>query len=327
MLEGPRKIGTHFLIDPLVATMIISGGLLSIMCVGLTVTYQTTKVPNFACADFAVVGMDAAYFSFVLLRLSSPYIAAPLSILAGGTFAVIMYLLIVKPMVKRGSTIIMLMIASLAVDIFFTGVQADISIIGYSAFRPAFSHAGITPLVSASPLPDFTILGEPGLIVVSPLVLMVATGAMYFLLTKTKFGIAMRASIENPNLARVVGVNVDRVYFVSWFIAGGLAGLGGCLYAIANGMSITTSSILILDIFAGSVVGGLSSIYGAVIGGMLVAFGEYYLIGVLSNTVSSQLALLEFGGVSMIILIVTLLVAPKGIVSVNWRKFVPGRRP
>ena len=301
------------------------GGILAIMCIGLTMTYQTTKVPNFAFADFAVAGMNASYFSFVLFKLSTPYLAAPFSILTGGAFAVLVYLLVMRPLIRKGSSILLLMIASLAVDIVFTGVQADIVTIGFAPFSRSFIHTGFPSLVQAAPLPDFSILGQSGLLIVSPVMLAISTALMYLLLKRSKFGIAMRAAIENPSLARIVGINVERVYLVSWFIAGGLGGLAGCLYAIGDGMTLGLQSTLILDIFAGRILGGLSSIYGAVIGGLLVSFGENYVLGELSNAISSQISLLAVGGVSMIILIITLLVAPKGLVAVNWKKIFSRR--
>ena len=313
------------MIDPLIAASIEYGGILSIMCLGLTVTYQTTKVPNFAFADFAVFGMDVVYFSFVLGKLGISYFTIPFSFLAGGVFAVLMYLLIMKPLIKRGSSIVVLMIATLAVDIVFTGVAEDIAYVGFFLYSKKFIHAGFPTLLNAAPLPDFRLFGEPGLLFLSPAPLIATTASMYLLLTKSRFGVAMRASIENPNLARTVGINVDRVYIVSWFIAGALAGLAGSLFTVWDGMSFGIQSILILDIFAGSVLGGLSSIYGAVLGGLFVAFAENYILGNLSLIVSPELSLLEVGGISMIILIITLLVAPKGIVGVNWRKLA-GRR-
>jgi branched-chain amino acid transport system permease protein len=281
---------------------------------------MTTKVPNFAFADFAVVGMNASYFSFILFKLSSPYLTAPFSVLAGGGFAVLVYLLVMKPLIRKGSSILLLMIATLAVDIVFTGVQADIVTIGLAPFSASFIHAGFPSLVQAAPLPDFNIHGQSGLLIASPVMLAVSTALMYLLLKRSRFGIAMRAAIENPSLARIVGIDVERVYLVSWFIAGSLGGLAGCLYAIGDGMTLGLQSTLILDIFAGSVLGGLSSVYGAVIGGVLVSVGENYVLGVLSTAVSSQISLLAIGGVSMIILIVTLLIAPKGLAAVNWKK-------
>ena len=314
------------MLDPLLVATLEYGGMHSVMCIGLTVTYQTTKVPNFAFADYAVGGMFAAYFSYVLFGLDSAYFAIPFSVLAGGAFAVIMYLLVMKPMIKKGSSIIILMVASLAVDILFTGVAADIADLGIVPFFSTFLHRGYPTLLPAPPLPDFAvpgICGAPstcGLLVLSPVTLVLVTALMFVLLNRTKFGIAMRASIENPGLARIVGINVDRVYLVSWFIAGGLGGLAGCLYAIGSGYSPNVENILILDIFAGSVLGGLSSIYGAVIGGMLVSFGEEYIVPWLAGNVDPQLGVLTVGGVSMIILVVTLLAAPKGLVAVNWRR-------
>jgi branched-chain amino acid transport system permease protein len=308
------------LIDPLIAASIEYGGILSIMCLGLTVTYQTTKVPNFAFADFAVFGMNASYFSFVLGKLGDSYLTIPFAFFAGGLFAVTMYLLIMKPLIKRGSSIVVLMIATLAVDIVFTGIAEDIAYVGFSIFSKNFIHAGYPTLLNAAPLPDFRIFGEGGLLILSPALLIATTFSMYLLLTRSRFGVAMRASIENPNLARTVGINVDRVYIVSWFIAGALAGLAGSLFTVWDGMSFGIQSLLILDIFAGSVLGGLSSIYGAVLGGLVVAFSENYILGNLSISVSPQLSLLEVGGISMIILIITLLVAPRGIVGVDWGK-------
>ncbi len=313
------------MIDPLIAASIEYGGILSIMCLGLTVTYLTTKVPNFAFADFAVFGMNASYFAFVLGGFTSSYLTIPFAFLAGGAFAVAMYLSIIKPLINRGSSIVILMIATLAVDIVFTGVAEDIDYVGSFVFSKAFNHAGYPTLLQAAPLPDFKFFGESGLLIMSPVLLIATTVAMYLLLTRSRFGVAMRASIENPNLARTVGINVDRVYIVSWFIAGALAGLAGSLFTVWDGMSLGIQSQLILDIFAGSVLGGLSSIYGAVIGGLVVAFAENYILGNLSISISPELSLLEVGGISMIILIITLLVAPRGIVGVNWRKLA-GRK-
>ncbi|HUI85882.1 MAG TPA: branched-chain amino acid ABC transporter permease [Nitrososphaerales archaeon] len=309
------------MIDPLLTASIEYGGLLSIMCLGLTVTYQTTKVPNFAFSDFAVIGMNASYFSFAIFRLGNTYLSIPFGFVAGGVFSVAMYVVVMRPLIRRNSSIVVLMIATLAVDIVFTGVAQDIVYVGGSIFYKQFVHVGLPTLVDAPPLPDFRLFGESGLLLMSPLLLVITTLSMYLLLTKSRFGIAMRASIENPNLAKTVGINVERVYLVSWFVAGALAGVAGSLYTIWDGMSLGIQSVLILDIFAGSVLGGLSSIYGAVLGGLVVAFAENALLGWLSLNVNTGFSLLEVGGASMIMLIITLLVAPRGIVGVNWKRF------
>jgi branched-chain amino acid transport system permease protein len=208
------------------------------------------------------------------------------------------------------------------VDILFSGVEADIDYVGFATFHKAFAKVGIPYLLNPPQLPDFAALGQRGLLFTSPIALAVVVLGMYLLLTKSRFGIAMRAAIENPDLARTVGINVEQVYTVSWFIAGGLAGAAGALYTMWSGAapSLGIQNVMILDIFAGSVLGGLTNIYGAVLGGTIVAVSENYLLGLMSSSLGSSALVLENGGISMIALIITLLVAHNGLVGVDWRR-------
>ncbi len=297
------------------------------MCVGLTLTYMTTKVPNFAHTDFVVFAIFTGATTFVLGNLSSPYLTVPLALVTGGIVAVSMYLFVMKPLTKRGSGIVVLMIATLAVDIVLTAVIGAV-FIDYiqSKFGRTLANKGYY-LFALNQLPDFRVFGQQGILFVAPFVLVAMTVSIYFLLNKTRFGVAMRASIENPNLARILGINVDRVYLVSWFIAGSLAGLGGGLYSIQSPTPPNTATLLIVDVFAGSVLGGIGSIYGAIAGGLIVGVSENYVISALTNFVNnnygfdagSQVAVFQ-KGIPLAVMIITLLVIPKGLASVDWRK-------
>ena len=110
------------MLDPTVTNSIIYGSLVGLMCVGLTVTYLTTKVPNFAVADFVVVGTYASAASYILWNVQSPYLTTPLGIIFGAIAAIVMYLIVLRPLIRRGSSLVVLMIATLAVDIIFTGI-------------------------------------------------------------------------------------------------------------------------------------------------------------------------------------------------------------
>lgn len=313
-------------IDPIVSNTIIYGSLVSMMCVGLTVTYMTTKVPNFAHSDFVVTGIYASALTYILSSISSPYLALPVSFVLGGAVAVLMYIAVLRPLARRGSTIVVLMVATLAVDILFTGILALFVPVASTIYSKQLLHRGYS-LTFLAQLPDFKLFGESGLLYVAPAAMVAMTVGMYLLLNKTKFGVAMRASIENPNLARTVGINVDRVYVVSWFIAGALAGLAGGFYSIWSGTPQGFSALLIVDIFAGSILGGLGSIYGAIIGGLVVGAGETYIVNELSQLVSGSFGsivgsqIINFQkGIPLAIMIVVLLLAPQGIVSINWRR-------
>jgi branched-chain amino acid transport system permease protein len=309
----------------------VYGCLYAMMCVGLTLTYMTTKVPNFAHADFVVIAIFSSATAFIFSGASSPYLTIPVAALVGGAVAVLMYLLVLKPMTKRGANIVVLMIATLAVDIVLNAFLAALffDYIG-KTYAKFLADKGYY-LFNLNQLPDIQILGVRGILIIAPVALVVMTVGISFLLNRTRFGVAMRAAIENPNLARVLGINVERVYLISWFLAGVLAGIGGGLYSIQSPSPTATSSFIIVDIFAGVVLGGIGSIYGGIIGGLIVGFSETYVIRILTQfanstwgyAVGAEVATFQ-KGIPLAIMIITLLVIPKGLTSINWRS-IPKR--
>lgn len=314
------------MVDPAILNGIVYGCLYGIMCVGLTLTYMTTKVPNFAHSDFVVIAIFSSASAFIFGNLASPYLALPVAFFVGGAVAVVVYLTVLKPLTKRGANIVVLMIATLAVDIVLTGFVAALffDYLG-KTYAKLLADKGYY-LFNLNQLPDFQIFGQKGILIVAPAALIVITISLALLLNKTKFGVAMRAAIENPNLARILGINVERVYLVSWFIAGALAGIGGGLYAIQSPSPPATSSYIIVDIFSGVVLGGIGSIYGGIIGGLIVGFSETFVIRILTEfadtywgyAAGSELATFQ-KGIPLAIMIITLLVIPKGLTSLNWR--------
>ncbi len=309
------------MIDPTISNSIIYGSIVGLMCVGLTATYLTTKVPNFAVADFVVVGIYASSAAYILWNVQSPYLTTPLSLIFGGAVAVAMYLIVLRPLIRRGSSLVVLMIATLAVDIIFQGIfELFVDYMGSKYGRILADKGYGGQFYSLQQLPDFQILGgNSGLLFIAPVALVIVSFSLYFLLTRSKFGVAMRASIENANLARTVGINVEQVNIVSWFLAGGIAGLAGGLYAIHTGTPESSATVIIVEIFAGSVLGGLGSIYGAIIGGLIIGASEIYLTSILENLFGSQVLNFE-KGIPLAIMIVVLLVAPEGLTAINWRR-------
>jgi len=143
----------------------------------------------------------------------------------------------------------------------------------------------------------------------------------FMLLYKTKFGVALRASMENPSLAEVMGVNVEYTRLFSWFLSGGLAAMAGCLLPFRQEIVPSTGAIIIVSIFAASIVGGISSIYGALIGGYVIGFSESLITFSLTGFLGTSI-LLYSRVISLIVLIATLILAPRGLTGVNWRRIV-----
>ncbi len=316
------------MLDPAISNSIIYGSLVGLMCVGLTVTYLTTKVPNFAVADFVVVGTYASAAGYILLNIQSPYYTVVLGIIFGAVASLAMYIVVLRPLINLGSSLIVLMIATLAVDIIFIGIfELFVGYVGSTYGRILNNKGYGGQFYLLGQLPDFQIGGATGLLIIAPVALALLSIGLYALLTRSKFGVAMRAAIENSNLARTVGINVERVNLVSWLIAGGTAGLAGALWAIWTATPEGNSSFIIVDIFAGSVLGGLGSIYGAIIGGLIIGAAETYLAASLSGIFSTYYGpsvgaqVLEFQkGIPLAIMIIVLLVAPRGLTGVDWRR-------
>lgn len=294
------------------ADAIVYACLFALMSMGLTLIYMTTKVPNFAHGSFLTVG---AYLAFTLYHFDKiiPYYSIPFAFLFVGGISVALYRLILKPLAAKGSSLISLMIATLAVDIAFTGIfgiYSDILANNYKVFNSKF-------FVIANS--DITLFGLRGLVVIAPVLLALITIALWLALTRTKFGIAMRGAVENPGLAGVLGINIELVYLASWFIAGGLGGLAGSLMVLWLPGNPHVGSDLIVAIFASSILGGLYSVYGAVMGGIVVGGLTVLMTVYGSELLGSWVSAWEVG-IPMVIMALTLLVLPRGITSVNLKR-------
>jgi branched-chain amino acid transport system permease protein len=309
----------HILVEPYLISAAIYGSLFGLMAVGLTLTYLTTRVPNFAYGSFVTIGI---YNAFSLFRVQglNPYLSTPLSFLVGGVASVIMYRLVLKPLGKRGSSLVSLMIATFAVDIVFLGLFGIYS--DYLTARYGISDSKQFYQVRS----DFSINGLPGILVMAPALLALTTVSLYLLLTKTNFGVAMRASVENPSLARILGIDVEKVYLASWFLGGGFAASAGSFYVLWLPGGIDTGSGIIVEIFAASILGGLTSVYGAVLGGLIVGGSEIIITSLGAEFFGSWVAIYQ-KAIPLMLMVITLLILPKGIVSINWRKVARlGRR-
>jgi branched-chain amino acid transport system permease protein len=260
----------------LITSSVVYASLFGLMALGLTLTYITTKVPNFAYGSFVGIGIYTAYSLFRIQKIT-PYYGSFAAFVLAGLSSLIMYLIVLRPLARRGVGLVSLMIATFAIDIALTGIFGIYT--DYITNRYKLGDAkSFYPLQA-----DFSMLGVSGVVIISPLTLAIISISLYLLLKKTKFGTAMRATVENPSLAKILGVNVDAVYMFSWIIAGGLAGIAGSLYTLWLPGGVSSGSDLIVEIFAASILGGISSIFGAVFGGLIIGASEISLTNYLAQ--------------------------------------------
>ena len=303
------------MVSPLIVNAIAYSSIIALLSSGVTLTYMTTKVPNFAQGTLATI---TVYLALTVVRVwnENPYLYAAPAFGLSGLADLGLYYLVMKPLLRRAASLVSLMIATVGYDLFLfslINIYADYLGNTYKILTTKFQ------LQSADFQFDVPFLGQnlPGVFLVGPLTVIILTVVLHLVLTRTRFGIAMRATVENPALAGVVGINIDLVYAVSWFISGGLAGLAGLFAGLLLTGNPDLGIVILPSIFAASVVGGLTNIYGALLGGFIAGSAEILGTGYLALSVTTEILKYQ-SFVPLIFIVVTLLVAPSGITGVDW---------
>jgi len=288
----------------------VYASLITILTIGYTLTYIISKIPNFAHGTYAGIGI---YVTFTLTRVMgfNPYLSCPVGFVVGGIIGIILYLIVVKTLVKMGGGLIVLTIATLAIRI---SINSLLNI--YATYLRIRTKSWAFHFVLK--LNDFKWLGYQGIFPVSFILCIVVVICLHLFLTRTKLGIAMRATSEDVELAYVVGINSDRIQMFSWFLTGGLAALAGTLFPLWFESDPNTANRLINVCMAGSLFGGIENIYGAIIGGFFVAMTE--ILGTTALMFSFGTLVGEYRYmIPLVTVILVLLLEPKGIMGVIHR--------
>lgn len=170
---------------------------------------------------------------------------------------------------------------------------------------------GADPLSFPPFLPAAPIQLGPFLIFPQQVLIIVVTGvlivALYFFLIKTRLGLAMRAYVSNPTAALLAGVNGEMLQMLSFGIAGALGGVAGVLISPLFYIDATMGSALILKVFAVTILGGLDSIPGAIVGGLVLGISENLIAGYLSTAFKDAFA--------FVMIILVMVVRPTGLLG------------
>jgi branched-chain amino acid transport system permease protein len=285
-------MGTSHLAQ-LVLNGVMTGAILMMPAIGLTLIYGVLRFPNFAVAAHATIGAFAGYV--VNTHLGWPLLPALLcAFTAAALFGVTTDEFVLKPFRPSGS--IATAIASVALTIalenvvrFFFGNELR----GYVlpiARDWRFAGLRLAPQQVEN-------LGIAAMAVI----------ALFAFLTFTRAGKAMRAVADNPMLANIKGINADTIARLVAFAGMGLAGLGGMLTGLDTTIDPLTGFRTILSVFAAAVVGGFGSVAGAVIGALAVGIGEELSLVALGPEYRSVVGFLA--------ILVVLTLRPRGILG------------
>ena len=285
---------------------IMLGGILALGAIGLSLIFGVLRIPNFAHGDMMTSG---AYLALLVLSLLP--LGAPLGPFSFG-YEFLVALVIAMPLVgllgyaldrlvfhrlraQKSPSVIMAMAALgsafLVRSLIYVFWGADFVFYYTGRPRPAFEiFAGIRVR------PDqLFILGLAFVMIL----------LVYLLLERTKMGKAMRATADNPELARVTGIDTESVIRWTWLIGGALAGAGGVMYGLDAQLRPEMGWWLLLPLFAAVILGTIGNAYGALVGALV--------IGVVWQVSSAFLNPAYGPGVAFMVLILVLLFRPQGI--------------
>jgi branched-chain amino acid transport system permease protein len=299
----------------LITDGLIVGSIIALGAVGVTLTYSLLKFANFAHGEMLTWGAYLALtFLGLFMAMTGGGVARPIGpfsfgwpLLAALAMAAICTALIAlmkewlvfRRLRDRGAAIV-LVIASFGVALalrnmimfLYGGVpeyySRELQIAIRILPRDAWGGVRITP-------DQLFVLGLTAVTVIG----------LHLFLTRTTMGKAMRATSENPQLARVAGIDVDRVIRLTWIIGAVLAAVAGVFSGLTVQVRPGLGLDLLLPLFAAAILGGIGSVYGAVIGGFIVGLAESLSVPVFGAEYRAATA--------FVILIAILLVRPTGL--------------
>jgi len=280
-----------------------TGSVYALVALGLALIYRSTRILNFAHGDLATAG---TFIAFGLLGLNVPL--APALVLAlffGAVLAMLFYFLVLVPAQRREATQLGQIILTLGLGLILQGL---------------ISYFGGTEIQSfpffLSDTKTYRIFG----VVISQLSLgtlvmgILASLLFYVLVQKTRLGLAMRATSENLQAAQTMGIPTRRILALSWGLAAILGVLAGLFLAPALLLDPFFMLEPFLKGFAAAILGGLNSLPGAIVGGLILGVAESLAGGFVSIAFKNTLAFL--------IIILVLLVRPEGLLGTEFKERV-----
>jgi branched-chain amino acid transport system permease protein len=273
-----------------------TGSVYALVALGLALIYRSTRILNFAHGDITTAG---TFFAFTLLGLNLHYsFAFVLALIFGACIAMAFYFCVLIPAQRREATQLGQIILTLGLGLILQGLITR--------------FGGTEPHSFPFPLSDSKVIHLGG-VVISHLSLgtfgigLLGSLLFYLLIQKTKLGLAMRATSENLPAAQTMGIPTRRILALSW----GLAALLGVVAGLFLAPALLLDPFFMLEPFlkgfAAAILGGLNSLPGAIVGGLILGVSESLAGGFISIAFKNSFAFL--------VIILVLLVRPEGLLG------------
>jgi len=291
-------------------TGLLNGGIIAIIALGIVLIYRSSEVFNFSHGQLVMLG---AFLTWWFAGANEDgkeifnlplWAAIPLAIAVMAGLGLVIERLALRPM--TGQPLLAIILMTLGLAQFLDGTTAIVfGIEPKNNFPAPFSPSDVISIPFPGAFNDTIILKQA---LLATFVVAIVAALLFMLFFQyTRVGLAMRATSADHELARSVGINVPRIFGLSWAIAGIIATLGGVLLATVTGVSLSLG-VVALVAFPAILLGGLQSFSGAIVGGLLVGLAQALVqassVQVVRN--SSEIA-------PYLLLLVVLLFRPEGL--------------
>ncbi len=275
-------MNVFFILQSLIDGLLI-GGVYSLVAIGLTLIFGVMRVVNFAHGALMMLGMYTTYWAFTLLHIDpylSIFICIPMMFLIGAS----LQKFLITPILDAPEHNQLLL--TLGVSLFIENLVVFLWSPDYRVTRTSYEFAYLY-------LGDLSISLQRVLAFVTA---MIVAGVVYFLLSKTDLGKAIRAASEEPRGALLMGINVRKIYWITFGIGSACAGVAGSVTAPFFPAYPTVGGIFVITAFMVVVLGGMGSVQGAFVGGLIIgiadAIGGMIFPGAMKTTISFVLFIL-----------------------------------
>ena len=280
----------------LVVNGVIVGTLYGVVAMSFVLIYKASKVVNFAQGEFLLIGAWVCWW--VLTEFKVPFILGfPITLVFMFAFGVILQVVVLRPMI--GEPAISVIMVTIGLSIVFQALMRWIFGVTVQPFPQVFEAQSVNILG----------LNVQTAYVMSFAISLFIMGAFAAFFKYSRLGLAMRATAFDQQVAQSLGISIRQVFAASWAISAMVSALAGVVTGMVNGVSSGISFIGI-KVFPAVILGGLDSVIGAVVGGLI--------IGILENVAEfADSQFLQVGNLFAIapfyVLIVILMIKPYGL--------------
>jgi branched-chain amino acid transport system permease protein len=279
----------------LFATGLTSGAIYALIALGVVIVYRATNVVNFAHGEMFMIAGFIAWTAHVTFALPYPG-ALAVAVVSSFFLSLVIYRFVFKPLMKPDdlNPILLVMIG---LSFVLKGVAREI-------WGGKGDYLTFPPLVSPQPVEvaGLMIMSQQVVVLAAALLVMVV---LLLALRYTRAGKFMQATADNPKAARLVGLRIDRVYMYTFAVGAVVAALSAVLMAPLTLLSPDMGFALFIKGFAAAVFGGLTSIGGAIIGGLLLGLVEQMAAGYIDSGLQEVAA--------FVVIVLVMLFIPTGL--------------